>query len=227
MEDYIGKLKESFYQHAHPEKQAAMSNYMRSQFAFLGIQSQERRKLIQEHVKSHGRLSDRADGRDIVGRLWQEEEREYQYAAVDLIERGYLFQKEDLQLLEHMITHKSWWDTVDRIAPSLLPAYYRVHPEGKEQQLKLWARSDNLWLRRSAILFQLKFKGETNARLLFSLINENLSSDEFFIDKAIGWALREYSKTNADAVVEFIEATPGLAPLSRREGLKWLENKRK
>lgn len=227
MEDYIEKLKESFYQHAHPEKQAAMAKYMRNQFSFLGIQSQERRKLVQEHVKSHGRLSDRADGRDIVGRLWQEEEREYQYAAVDLIERGYLFQKEDLLLLEHLITHKSWWDTVDRIAPNLLPAYYRVHPEGKEQQLKLWARSDNLWLRRSAVLFQLKFKGETNAQLLFSLINENLSSDEFFIDKAIGWALREYSKTNADAVVEFIEATPGLAPLSRREGLKWLKNNRK
>lgn len=196
MEDYIEKLKESVYQHAHPEKQAAMAKYMRNQFSFLGIQSQERRKLVQEHIKSHGKLSAKTDGKAIICRLWQEEERKFQYAAVDLIERGYLFQKEDLLLLEHLITHKSWWDTVDRIAPNLLPVYYRMYPEGKEQQLSLWARSDNLWLRRSAVLFQLKAKEETNARLLFSLINENLVSDEFFINKAIGWALREYSKTN-------------------------------
>lgn len=116
MEDYIEKLKESVYQHAHPEKQAAMAKYMRNQFSFLGIQSQERRKLVQEHIKSHGKLSAKTDGKAIICRLWQEEEREFQYAAVDLIERGYLFQKEDLLLLEHLITHKSWWDTVDRIA---------------------------------------------------------------------------------------------------------------
>lgn len=139
MEDYIEKLKESVYQHAHPEKQAAMAKYMRNQFSFLGIQSQERRKLVQEHIKSHGKLSAKTDGKAIICRLWQEEEREFQYAAVDLIERGYLFQKEDLLLLEHLITHKSWWDTVDRIAPNLLPVYYRMYPERKEQQLRLGA----------------------------------------------------------------------------------------
>ena len=93
----------------------------------------------------------------------------------------------------------------------------------RETAVAAWRISDNFWLRRTTLLFQLSYKTQTDADLLFSLIRENLDSDEFFIQKAIGWALREYSKTNADAVVTFIAATP-LAPLSAREGLKWLRN---
>lgn len=114
---------------------------------------------------------------------------------------------------------------MDRIAPRQVPLYYSLYPGGKDKQLKDWSQSENIWLRRSAILFQLKAKEETDAQLLFATIRQNLKSDEFFIDKAIGWALREYSKTNADQVIDFINTTPELATLSRREGLKWLKNK--
>lgn len=227
MEEYISNLKQSLHRHAHPENKEAMAKYMRYQFLFLGIQSVERRKLVQQHIKDYGNLKEQMDGQAIIKRLWQEEEREFQYAAIDLLEKGYAFQKGDLAFLENLITHKSWWDTVDRIAPRQLPLYYSLYPDGKYKQLKDWSQAENIWLRRSAILFQLKAKEETDSQLLFETIRQNLKSDKFFIDKAIGWALREYSKTNADQVIDFISTTPELAPLSRREGLKWLKNKKR
>jgi 3-methyladenine DNA glycosylase AlkD len=121
-----------------------------------------------------------------------------------------------------LITTKSWWDTVDAIANHNVGQLLRQYPDSRDRTLTPWRQSENIWLRRTAILFQLSYKTATDADLLFAIATENRESSEFFIQKAIGWALREYSKTAPDAVQTFV-ATAELAPLSQREALKWLK----
>ena len=118
-----------------------------------------------------------------------------------------------------MIITKSWWDTVDRIASRLVGFYFREHKELIEPYTEKWMYYGNMWLQRTALLFQLKYKKETDTDLLFGYIQALAESPEFFIQKAIGWALREYSKTAPKTVKQFVDSTL-LAPLSKREALK-------
>jgi 3-methyladenine DNA glycosylase AlkD len=129
-----------------------------------------------------------------------------------------------LKDLEHWLTTKSWWDTVDMLATHILASYFVRFPEETAQVIGNWRQSENIWLRRSTLLYQLKFKQNTDRTLLFELIRENQSDKEFFIQKAIGWVLREYSKTDAESVVRFIEKER-IEGLAKREGLKWLKSK--
>ena len=131
-----------------------------------------------------------------------------------------------IDLIEELIVTKSWWDTIDYLASHEAGYYFRRFPTTRETHLVRWRQSGNFWLRRSAILFQLKYKKETDTALLFTIIQENLGSDEFFVNKAIGWALREYSKVDKTAVTHFVQNTP-LHPLSQREALKWLNARKK
>jgi 3-methyladenine DNA glycosylase AlkD len=124
--------------------------------------------------------------------------------------------------MEQLITTKSWWDTVDAIAPKAVGKIADKFPEVVPETIDGWATHDYMWLKRAAILFQLKYKQKTDEELLYQYIRQNAASKEFFIQKAIGWALREYSKTNPASVKKFIEGQP-LAPLSVREGSKYLD----
>ena len=128
------------------------------------------------------------------------------------------------ETLETLIVTKSWWDTVDSIATGTVATYFQRYPGVRGETLPRWRRSENFWLRRTCILFQLDYKKETDFPLLCDIIRENLGSKEFFINKAIGWALRQYSRTDAQAVRNFVAATP-LHPLSAREALKWLDKR--
>ncbi len=153
--------------------------------------------------------------------LWSLPQREFHYAAISLMERlEKKLNKSSIKTLEFMITHKSWWDTVDNIS-HIVGVHFRRFPDVKEKYLAKWRASKNIWLRRTAILFQLDYKKETDFDLLCEIIRENLGSDEFFINKAIGWALRQYAYTDAKAVKKFVKATE-LHPLSRREAMKHL-----
>jgi 3-methyladenine DNA glycosylase AlkD len=109
---------------------------------------------------------------------------------------------------------------VDALASHAVGTQFKRFPDVREKYLKKWRKSDNLWLRRTTLLFQLGYKKETDFDLLCELIHENLGSDEFFINKAIGWALRQYARTNPAPVKQFVKATKDLNPLSRREALK-------
>ena len=142
------------------------------------------------------------------------------YFALGLYDkRKKQLKQEEIPFLEYLITTKSWWDTVDYISPHLIGALFMKKPEVIEHSIQRWLDSDNLWLQRSAILFQLKYKDKTDTKLLFSIIEACANSKEFFIRKAIGWALREYSKTNPEAVLTFVQ-THSLSPLSEREALR-------
>ena len=157
---------------------------------------------------------------DEVWKLYNLPEREYQYAAIALIDKMKKHLSiDDLPDLLQLIESKSWWDSVDSIAPKAVGHIVKINREHGEKVMREWSLSDNMWTNRSAILHQLKFKQEMNTDLLFEIIKQHSSSNEFFIQKAIGWVLREYAKTNPAIVKEFVEEHP-LKPLSKREALK-------
>lgn len=220
MHSYVRALKTLFEQKANPVNAAPMKKYMREQFEFLGIKTPERRALQNDFIQSHGLPP--LDQLEIVARdLWSLPQREFQYAAVGFI--GKLEKNLDpdfIAALEYFIVTKSWWDTVDSIAGGTVGVHFERFPKVREKYLRKWRKSDNFWLRRSALLFQLGYKEKTDFDLLCEIIRENLGSDEFFINKAIGWALRQYAWTNPAAVKKFVKATKELHPLSRREALK-------
>ncbi len=220
MHTYVTKLISHFEKHANPAQAAPMKKYMRDQFEYLGIKSPQVKELLREHVKLHGLPSlDEID--KIALDLWSLPQREFQYVAMSLMERlEKKLPKSSIKTLEYMITHKSWWDTVDNIA-HIVGVYFRCFPDVKEKYLAKWRKSKNIWLRRTAILFQLDYKQETDFDLLRDIIRESLGSDEFFINKAIGWALRQYAYVDARAVKKFVKVTD-LHPLSRREAMKHL-----
>ncbi len=220
--DYLQPLLDRLEAHANPAEAVPMARYMRDQFPFYGIKTPQCRLLVREFLAEQG-LPPPDLLEPVVLTLWQRPQRECQYIAVGLLERGSKrLDTPVVDLLEQLIITKSWWDTVDSLAGGLAGAQFRRFPEARAAALPRWRASDNIWLRRSAILFQLGYKKETDAELLLAVVEENKTSGEFFIQKAIGWALREYSKTNPDLVVDFVERTE-LAPLSRREALKWLK----
>jgi len=128
-----------------------------------------------------------------------------------------------IELYVYTITHKSWWDTVDFITSNLVGTYLKRFPEQRKTLTSQWMKSENMWLQRTCLLFQLKYKSETNTEILHQFISQLSGSNAFFIRKAIGWILREYSKTNPDFVINYVEKYP-LSGLSKREALKWLKN---
>ncbi|WP_066072944.1 DNA alkylation repair protein [Neobacillus soli] len=199
-----------------------MKNYMKNHFPFLGIKSPLRKELEKQFFKETGILKE-SFSKELIEELWEKDEREYQYTALVYIEKSLnKLQKSDLPFMEMLITTKSWWDTVDAIAPKAVGKIAEKFPEVVEETMNGWAVSENMWLRRAALLFQLKYKQNTNEELLYHYIVQNAARPEFFIRKAIGWALREYSKTNPASVKQFIGGTR-LAPLSVREGSKYVE----
>ncbi|MGB6269221.1 MAG: DNA alkylation repair protein, partial [Olleya sp.] len=130
--------------------------------------------------------------------------------------------KNDITLFEFMVANKSWWDTVDFIAVKLIGAYFKVFPDSRKVYIDKWLTSNNIWLQRSALLFQLKYKEAIDEELLAYTINHLLDTKEFFINKAIGWILREYSRTNPEWVLDFVNKTD-LNNLSKKEALRLIK----
>lgn len=220
MKNEIEQLTAMFEEHRNDDNAGPMKKYMKDHFPFLGIKSPLRKELEKQFFKETGILKEEFN-KDIVEGLWDKDQREYQYTAITYIGKFIKkMPKDTILLLERLITTKSWWDSVDSIAP-LVGELARKYPELVEENINHWSIHDNFWLRRASILFQLKYKNETNEALLYKYMVKNADSKEFFIQKAIGWALREYSKTNPESVKAFIEGNE-LAPLSIREGSKYL-----
>jgi len=203
-----------------PQLAEGMAAYMKNQFPFLGIPKPLRTRLQKDFIKRAKRQG-RIEWQDVYG-LWDLPEREYQYVAMDyLVELREYLQPEDIHHLQSLIIMKSWWDTVDKLAAIPVGTLCLKHPELVKNYMLAWAGSDNLWLARTAILFQLKYKDKTDTKTLAAIIEKNCGSKEFFINKAIGWILREYSKTDPEWVRQFLQ-THALAPLSVREASKYL-----
>jgi 3-methyladenine DNA glycosylase AlkD len=222
MHPYAASLKTLFEQNADPILAVPMKKYMRDQFEYLGIKSPRFKELMKEFIAPHG-LPPIKDLDAILRDLWSLPEREFQYAATSFLGRSEKkLPANFIRTFEYLLVTKSWWDTVDTISGGPLGVHFRKYPEVREKYLRKWRTSDNFWLRRATMLFQLNYKKETDFDLLCEIIRENLGSKEFFINKAIGWSLRQYARTDPKAVKEFVEST-ALHPLSRREAMKHLE----
>jgi 3-methyladenine DNA glycosylase AlkD len=223
MHPYVAALKTLFEQNANPTQAGPMKKYMRDQFEYLGIKSPQFKELEKEFFATNGLPP--VDELDAILRdLWSLPQREFQYAATGLLGRSEKqLPAKFIKTIEYMIVTKSWWDTVDSIAGGVLGVHFKRYPDVKEKYLAKWRKSDNFWLRRACILFQLNYKKETDFALLCDIIRENLDSKEFFINKAIGWSLRQYARIDPKAVKKFVKSTP-LHPLSRREAMKHLED---
>lgn len=222
MHPYVSSLKRLLEQHANPDQAGSMKKYMRDQFEYLGIKSPQLRELMKQFIAEQGKPPVK-DLDVILLELWSLPQREFQYAASGFLGRMEKeFPASFIKTIEYMITTKSWWDTVDTISGGPLGVHFKRYPEVREKYLAKWRASDNFWLRRATILFQLNYKQETDFDLLCEIIRENLGSKEFFINKAIGWSLRQYARVDPQAVMKFVKSTP-LHPLSRREAMKHLE----
>ncbi|WP_347550979.1 DNA alkylation repair protein [Pseudalkalibacillus hwajinpoensis] len=198
-----------------------MESYMRDQFPFLGIKTPERRKAVKEVLKAQ-EFPNEEVLKNLVYTLWNLKEREYQNVALDLLDRVKHYPIDYIELIETLMTTKSWWDTVDGLAVHSAGTYFQQFPDRTRGITEKWITSQNMWLNRSAILFQLSYKNKTDFEMLKRYILIHANSNEFFHQKAIGWALREYSKTNSEDVVNFVNEN-NLAPLSKREALKFLK----
>ena len=220
MHKYSLALKSLFEENENPAQAGPMKKYMRDQFEYLGIKTPQSAALMKGFIAEHGLPP--LEKLDVIVRdLWSLPQREFQYAAMGLMGK---FEKtvgpEFITTIEYLLVTKSWWDTVDALAGHAVGSQFKRFPKVREKYLKKWRKSENFWLRRTTLLFQLGYKDETDFDLLCDLIHENLGSEEFFINKAIGWALRQYAWTEPGKVRKFVKATKELNPLSKREALK-------
>lgn len=219
MHSYLLPITKAFKQNANAENAAGAKAYLLHQFEFFGLKTPLRRALSKEHYKRYT-VTSIQELETIVKDCWQQKQREYQYFAIELIAHNKkLITTSSIELFEYCITHKSWWDSVDAIFAEVLDKYFRLFPEQIIPVTSSWNQSDNIWLQRCSIMFQKAFKKNTDTKLLAQYILHCKDSKEFFIRKAIGWALREYSKTNPKWVIDFVKKNK-LHSLSEREAMK-------
>ncbi|MFS4492487.1 DNA alkylation repair protein [Maribacter sp. 2308TA10-17] len=222
IEDFVDTLSLEFEKNANPKIAVEQKAYMRGQFEYYGIKTAQRRE-IQKPFLVKQFLPKKTDAIQIVKVLWNKPQRDYHYVAQELmLKYSSQMKEEDMAIFEFMVTHKSWWDTVDFIATKLMGAYLKKYPEKRRHYLEKWLKSGNIWLQRSALLFQLKYKEELDTELLAFTITRLLGSNEFFINKAIGWVLRDYSRVNPEWVLDYVHNKP-LSSLSRREAIRLIK----
>lgn len=210
---------EIFFANRDFDAAVPMAKYMRNKFYFLGIKKPKREALSKEFLKK--KKKDKEVDWKFIHTCFDLPDREFQYLGIDyMVVVKDLFVPEDMDKVQKIITTKSWWDSVDAIN-KVVGHIAMKYPEIKDNTISNWIESDNIWLKRVSIIFQLRYKENTDTEFLSKAILHNAKTDEFFINKAIGWALREYSKTNREWVKKFIE-TNELSKLSVREGSKYI-----
>ena len=198
----------------------SMSKYMQDKFRFLGVRGATRTEIYKKYFPD-ARKTKTIDW-DFVENCWNKEEREFQYVVVYYLKAMQKFLKrEDISRLKYLIVTKSWWDTVDLLAKVVGSLIIRI--EGYDQIMLEWSKDSNIWLRRVAILYQLSLKDKVDKQVLDEILVNNLGDSEFFINKAVGWALRDYSKYNPEWVREFIKKNKeNMDNLSIREASKYI-----
>jgi 3-methyladenine DNA glycosylase AlkD len=219
---FVGNIQKTLESHRNPEKAVPMAAYMKHHFLFLGLPRTDLDPLTKPLLKEVKPFADETFLHQSSLLLWQLPEREYQYVAINFL---YTYSdqasEETLLLIEQLVIHKSWWDTVDSLA-SLVGKLAWTFPPWKKK-LDGYSTHENFWLRRIALLYQLNHREKTDSKRLFRYCRVNAKGKEFFIRKAIGWALREYSKTDPDTVRAFLfENKDRLSALSVREASKYL-----
>lgn len=220
----VGKLRALLEEHADPEYGARMKSYLRGQFEFFGMRSPERNVIFKEFIEKHG-LPSMKELPALTDALFGQEQREFHYFAIEIAGRNRPDWKEDsIALFESMAVRRSWWDSVDYICRVCLHHYFLRFPDARNEITEGWIESGNIWLQRLSVIFQLGYKEHTDTALLERNISRLTGSDEFFVQKGIGWVLRDYARTDPDFVIGIVERLD-LKPLSKREALKRIARK--
>ncbi|MEJ2593909.1 MAG: DNA alkylation repair protein, partial [bacterium] len=181
--EYLIDIDQEMNANADPGAASKMKQYMKGQFAFYGISSPLRKELLKKHIRKNGLIPE-AEKTKLVHWCWKADEREWQYICMELLgRRAKKAEVSHMMLYEFMITTKSWWDTVDYIASNLVGPYFRLFPDQVHPVTERWMASRNLWLQRTCLLFQLKYRADTDTALLSKFIQQLKSSGEFFIRK--------------------------------------------
>ena len=216
---YTQQVLEVFQLHDDQSKAGPMAKYMKDKFSYFGINSPTR-KEISKTLLTRQLIPQISDMPVIAKELWNQPQREVQYFTLDLLSKysrkapsGWI------DLYEELITTKSWWDTVDGLAANQVGMHFQRYPELIKKYTNSWMVSGNIWLQRTCLIFQLRYKDQTDFEMLKSFIVPLASSNEFFLRKAIGWALRQYGKFNPAAVIDFVESQP-MSNLSKNEALR-------
>ncbi|WP_374124092.1 DNA alkylation repair protein [Leptotrichia hongkongensis] len=216
----FNKLYEEMIQHKNEEQARQMSKYMLNKFEYIGIKTPERRKIFKNFFKEY-KNEEKIDW-EFVNKCWENKYREFQYIAADYLKNMKdKLTRDDIPKLKQFILKKSWWDMIDNLDMTI--GALALKDSNVNKILLEWSIDENIWLRRIAIDHQLLRKEKTNTELLEKILKNNLGQTEFFINKSIGWALRDYSKTNPEWVKNFIEKNKEkMAKLSIREASKYL-----
>ncbi len=218
--NFISSIETAFQVKSNAENAFAMSKYMRNLFPFFGIKTDERRRIFKE-ICNENQKEISENTREIAQQLFAKKQRELHYCAIEILIKNLKgnYRKDDIKLIEKLLITNSWWDSVDTISKFILGEYLLEFPSETEKVVERFSNFNNIWLNRSVLLFQLGYKQKTNFNLLQSQCEKQKNSGEFFIQKAIGWALREYAKTDPEAVINYVNQT-NLKPLSKKEALK-------
>ena len=216
----FNKLYEKMIQHKNEEQAQKMSKYMLNKFEYIGIKTPERRKIFKNFFKEY-KNEEKIDW-EFVNKCWENKHREFQYVAADYLQNMKdKLTRDDIPKFKQLILKKSWWDTIDNLDMTI--GTLALKDSNVNKILLEWSLDENIWLRRIAIDHQLLRKEKTNTELLEKILKNNLGQAEFFINKSIGWALRDYSKTNPEWVKNFIEKNrENMAKLSIKEASKYL-----
>jgi 3-methyladenine DNA glycosylase AlkD len=218
----VNEIKSLCDPYAQEEKAAKFRAYMKDHFEFYGLERVDQNVVLKE-IKARTKIVSMDDKIELIKALWQEDERELQYLAIDLLRSNVKkLSGAHMPDLEYLITHKSWWDSVDMITPNVVGPVWSADTKIREKYFYKWLASDHLWLQRSTLIFQLRYREKMHVDLLEEAILTLIGSKEFFIRKAQGWALREYSKTNPRWVRNFLDANPELSGLTQREASKYI-----
>ena len=216
----FNKLYEEMIQHKNEEQAQRMSKYMLNKFEYIGIKTPERREIFKNFFKEY-KNEEKIDW-EFVNKCWENKYREFQYVGADYLKN--MKDKltiDDIPKFKQLILEKSWWDTIDNLDMTI--GALALKDSNVNKILMEWSLDENIWLRRIAIDHQLLRKEKTDIELLEKILKNNLEQTEFFINKAIGWALRDYSKTNPEWVKTFIEKNrENMAKLSIKEASKYL-----
>ena len=222
MISFSQSIQQVFQNHADPELAKPMQAYMKNLYTFYGLKSPLRRTLMKQTMSLYPKDL-LLHVNDIARDLYKDHHRELHYVAIECVDKAQKYWNiHTIELLEYMITTHSWWDSVDSIAP-LVGLYFQKFPEQRMTFITKWMASKNMWLQRICILHQKRYKAQTDQQLLFSLCIQLKESKEFFIRKAIGWALREYSYVHPHSVISFVHSHE-FSGLTKREALKHLKS---
>ncbi len=216
---YLQHVQSIFLEKGDPETALGQMRYMRNQFEFYGLKKDHWRGLAKTIFTEKG-IPSGDEMQELARQCFEDEHRELHYFALEMVERSLKKQPAGfIGFLEELITTKSWWDTVDWLA-KLVGLHFKKHPTLIVPVTERWMASGNFWLQRVCLIFQLSYRDKTDFDLMKKYILQIAGSKEFFLQKGAGWALRQHTRTDPNAIKVFVENNPQLAPLTKREALR-------